>query len=45
MHGMEQCRATLGSEQHSGFDDAAIRDTLYHYYFDVEQSLNWLFGK
>lgn len=37
-------RATLGSEAESGIDDKLITDTLWHYYFDMQQSLDWILG-
>ncbi|THH01862.1 hypothetical protein EW026_g910 [Hermanssonia centrifuga] len=40
--GLEQIRATVGSEAESGMTDKDIKDALYHYYFDIQQSLNWL---
>lgn len=42
--GLEQIRATVGSEAESGMTDKDIKDALYHYYFDIQQSLNWLLG-
>lgn len=44
-YGLEQIRATLGPVEQSGITDQDIKDTLYHYYFDIEQSLNWLIGE
>ena len=44
MHGLECIRGVLGPEEVSGISDHEIKDTLYHYYFDVEQSINWLMG-
>ncbi|KAI0952558.1 hypothetical protein AcV7_008317 [Taiwanofungus camphoratus] len=40
--GLEQVRATLGSEEHSGISDHDIQDALYYYEFDIQQSINWL---
>ncbi|KAG8218344.1 hypothetical protein J3R82DRAFT_3962 [Butyriboletus roseoflavus] len=42
--GIEHIRAVVGDEASSGLDDAVIRDTLWQFYFDVEQSIAWLFG-
>lgn len=42
--GLEQVRATLGSEEHSGISDHDIQDALYYYEFDIQQSINWLLG-
>lgn len=42
---MEQVRATVGPVEQSGISDQEIKDTLYHYYYDIQQSLNWLFGE
>lgn len=42
--GIEHIRAVVGDEASSGFDDGIIRDTLWQFYFDIEQSIAWLFG-
>lgn len=42
--GVEQIRAVVGDEATSGLDDAIIRDTLWQFYFNIEQSIAWLFG-
>ncbi|KAI0751444.1 hypothetical protein C8Q80DRAFT_1157328 [Daedaleopsis nitida] len=42
MNGMEHIRRILGDEQQSGLSDADIKDSLYHYYFDVEQATQYL---
>lgn len=44
MYGLEQIKATVGPAEQSGFTDQEIKDTLYHFYFDIEQSLNWILG-
>ena len=44
INGWEQIRAMMGDEAQSGITDDEIKDTLYHYYFDVQQSINWLYG-
>lgn len=44
MNGLEHIRKMLGDEDHSRLTDADIKDALYHYYFDVEQTTNWLLG-
>ncbi|KAG6378415.1 hypothetical protein JVT61DRAFT_12670 [Boletus reticuloceps] len=36
---LEQIRAIIGDEATSGLDDAIIRDTLWEFYFDIEQSV------
>lgn len=45
MYGLEQVRATIGPVEQSGITDLEIKETLYHYYFDIEQSVNWILGK
>lgn len=42
--GVEHIRAVVGDEATSGLDDAIIRDTLWQFFFDIEQSTAWLFG-
>lgn len=42
--GVEHIRAVVGDEATSGLGDAIIRDTLWQFYFDIEQSIAWLFG-
>ncbi|KAG9317167.1 hypothetical protein JVU11DRAFT_1359 [Chiua virens] len=41
--GIEHIRALIGDEATSGLDDAIISDTLWQFYFDVDQSIAWLF--
>ena len=45
MDGLEQVRATMGTEAQCGFSDQEIKDTLYEYWYDVQQALNYLFGE
>ncbi|CDO74289.1 hypothetical protein BN946_scf184663.g10 [Trametes cinnabarina] len=45
MNGLEQIRATLGDESQSALTDQDIKDSLYEYYFDVEQAITDLLGK
>jgi hypothetical protein len=45
MNGLDAVRATLGSAEQSGFTDDYIKETLYHYYFDVEQTINYILGE
>ncbi|TCD66818.1 Hsp70 suppressor, GTPase facilitates ribosomal subunit dissociation [Steccherinum ochraceum] len=42
MDGMEMVRETIGPVGQSGITEADIKDTLYHYDFDVEHSVAWL---
>ncbi|KAK7695564.1 hypothetical protein QCA50_000200 [Cerrena zonata] len=42
MRGLEHIRGILGPEEASEISDREIKDTLYHYYFNVQESLNWL---
>ncbi|KAL4241371.1 hypothetical protein ABKN59_000306 [Abortiporus biennis] len=39
---LEQVKEALGSEEQSGLSDDLIKDTLYHYYFNVQDSIHWL---
>ena len=39
--GLVKARALLGD----GFTDAEIRDSLWHYYYDVEKTVNYLLSK
>ena len=45
MDGLEQVRITLGTEVQSGISDQVIKDTLYEYWYDVPQTLDYLLGK
>ncbi|KAI0824665.1 hypothetical protein BC628DRAFT_1410793 [Trametes gibbosa] len=45
MDGLEHIRATLGDEHQSGLTDKDIKDSLYEYYFDVEQAIADLLEK
>ncbi|KAI0637925.1 hypothetical protein C8Q77DRAFT_1153620 [Trametes polyzona] len=45
MDGLEHIRATLGNEQQSALTDQDIKDSLYEYYFDVEQAIADLLEK
>ncbi|KAI0254206.1 hypothetical protein BJV78DRAFT_59867 [Lactifluus subvellereus] len=40
--GLDHVRATLGSEEQSGFTDSFIMETLWDCYFDVEKTIEWL---
>ncbi|GJE84936.1 hypothetical protein PsYK624_010120 [Phanerochaete sordida] len=42
MNGLDEIRATLGSAEASGFTDDFIKETLYHYYYDVDQAVDYL---
>ena len=44
MAGLEHLRDMLGDEKHSLISDADIKETLYHYYFDIEKSTAYLLG-
>lgn len=35
----------LGSEEECGFSDQFIKDSLYHYYYDVQQTVDYLLGE
>ena len=45
MNGLEQVRDTVGDEKQSMITDADIKDALYNYFFDVEQSVAYLLGE
>ncbi|OSC98689.1 hypothetical protein PYCCODRAFT_964801 [Trametes coccinea BRFM310] len=45
MDGLEHIRATLGDEKQSALTDQDIKDSLYEYYFDIEQAIEDLLGK
>ncbi|KAI0761726.1 hypothetical protein BC629DRAFT_1545313 [Irpex lacteus] len=38
--GLERIRATIGPMEQSGITNEEIKDALYHYYYDVAESLN-----
>ncbi|KAG8716321.1 Hsp70 suppressor, GTPase facilitates ribosomal subunit dissociation [Ceratobasidium sp. 423] len=40
--GLAQVRSVLGDKDESGIDDKQIKDALWEYYFDVEQTISWL---
>jgi len=42
---LKQVRDVLGGEDVSGLSDKDIQDTLWHYYFDVEQTVQWAIGQ
>lgn len=44
MDGLEQVRATLGTEAQNGISDEKIKETLYNYWYDVQQTLDYLLG-
>lgn len=44
MDGLEHIRATLGDERQSALTDQEIKDSLYEFYFDVEQAIADLLG-
>jgi hypothetical protein len=41
---LDRVRDVVGPEQESGVSDAAIREALWEYYFDVDQTIEWVFG-
>lgn len=43
--GLDQVRAILGDENSSGFSDKDIKDTLWHYFFDEEKTIQWALGE
>lgn len=45
VNGLEAVRATLGPAEQSGFADESIKDTLYHFYYDVAQTVDYLLGE
>jgi elongation factor 1 alpha-like protein len=44
-HGLDTVREMVGSAEATGIPDSAIRDALWEYYFDVNQTIDWVFGK
>lgn len=42
---LKQVRGVLGGEEVSGLSDEDIKETLWHYYFDVEQTVQWAIGQ
>lgn len=45
MNGLEDIRATLGPAEQSGFTDEFIKENLYHFYYDVAQTVDYLLGE
>ena len=43
--GLDAVRNTLGSAEQSGFSDDYVKETLFHYYYDVDQTINYLLGE
>jgi hypothetical protein len=43
-NGFDQVRGIIGDEEESGLSDAAIKNALWHYYFDIEKTVQWLLG-
>lgn len=41
---LDRVREVVGPEHESGFTDADIREALWEYYFDVDQTIDWVFG-
>lgn len=44
MDGLQIVRDAIGPVGSSGITDYDIKDTLYHYDFDVDNSVAWLIG-
>jgi len=42
--GLEQVRLIIGGEDVSELSDKSIKDALWEYYFDVEQTIQWALG-
>ena len=45
MDGLEQVRTTMGTEAQCGFSDQVIKDALYEYWYDVQQTVEYLLGE
>ena len=45
MDGLEQIRATIGPAEQTGISDEEIKNTLYRFYYDVAQSVDWILGE
>lgn len=43
MTGLSNAQAVLGPS--STFSDKEIKDSLWHYYFDVDKAVTWLLGR
>jgi hypothetical protein len=43
-HGLEAVREVVGSAKETGIPDSAIREALWEYYFDVAQTIDWVYG-
>jgi hypothetical protein len=41
---LERVKGIMGSEEQSGIPDAAIKDALWEYYFDIGQTVEWMEG-
>lgn len=35
----------VGPSSETGIPDSAIRDALWEYYFDINQTVEWVYGK
>jgi hypothetical protein len=44
IHGLEAVRDVVGPADESGIPDSAIKDALWEYYFDVAQTIDWVYG-
>ena len=38
---LEQVRQVIGEEDISGLPDSEVKDTIWYYHFNVEESINW----
>ena len=41
---MQECTAQARALLGNGFTDRQIQDSLWHYYYDVEKTVNYLLG-
>jgi hypothetical protein len=44
-HGLEVVLELVGPSSETGIPDSAIRDALWEYYFDINQTVEWVYGE
>lgn len=43
--GLQHVRGLLGSADDSGISDKEVKDSLWYYFFDAEQTVEWLLAE
>jgi len=43
--GLQHVRGLLGSAADSGISDKEVKDSLWYYFFDAEQTVEWLLAE